>query len=215
MKTPNTGVAKSLLAISIVALAADVSAKTNTSLLQVSAVPPSLAAADDRDVTDIELMTDESMVAEQQASNDAVNDAMSVADAALEAEANDIEMPSASIEDEVADGAILSQSASDESTSLELGLPMNQAPVTLTSMSMSLNDFVALVAENNDRINFQRMEWEISRAGVDSARSMYEPALIASYRYTDSNTLNTTEEEFRRAFAPEFIEENHCCPVKN
>jgi outer membrane protein TolC len=336
MKTPNTGVAKSLLAISIVVLAADVSAETNTFLLQVSAVPPSLmafffgsklesssdyysayladaatateslndevidarqasgdlladatmsdevageqqggvkqfvgamagsfglagddesidlvlavdeesvvegsfvekqaaespmtespiadvpakaevdrlagAAADDRAVTDIELMTDESTVAEQQASSDAVNDAMSGADEALEAAANDIEMPSASIEDEVADEAILSQSASDESTSLELGLPMIQAPVTLTSMSMSLNDFVALVAENNDRINFQRMEWEISRAGVDSARSMYEPALIASYRYTDSNTLNTTEEEFRRAFAPEFIEENN------
>jgi outer membrane protein TolC len=163
----------------------------------------------DNAVIQIEPIVDESTVAEQQADNKAVNDAMSVADAALEAEANDIEMSNASVENKAADETIVPQSASVESTSLDLGLPLNEAPVTLTSMSMSLNDFVALVAENNDRINFQRMEWEISRAGVDSARSMYEPALIASYRYTDSNTLNTTEEEFRRAFAPEFIEKNN------
>ncbi|MFT7090434.1 MAG: outer membrane protein TolC [Candidatus Azotimanducaceae bacterium] len=101
-------------------------------------------------------------------------------------------------------------SSGETGSSFDFAIPSStRNTVTLTSMSLSLSDFVALVAQNNDRINYQRMEWEISRAGVNSAKSMYEPAVIATYRYTDSNTPNTTEEEFRRAFSPEFIEQNN------
>jgi outer membrane protein TolC len=102
------------------------------------------------------------------------------------------------------------ESSGETGSSFDFAIPSStRNTVTLTSMSLSLSDFVALVAQNNNRINYQRMEWEISRAGVDSAKSMYEPAVIATYRYTDSNTPNTTEEEFRRAFSPEFIEQNN------
>lgn len=80
--------------------------------------------------------------------------------------------------------------------------------ITMSDASLSLEDYLRLVAIKNDRIAYQRMEWAIAKAGTDGARGMYEPALTATYRYTDSNTPNTTEEEFRRSFAPEFIEEN-------
>jgi len=80
------------------------------------------------------------------------------------------------------------------------------AKISLTGLS--LDDFLKLVAMKNDRIAYQRMEWAIASAGRESARGLYEPALTATYRYTDSNTPNTTEEEFRRSFAPEFIEKN-------
>ncbi|MFT6318419.1 MAG: outer membrane protein TolC [Candidatus Azotimanducaceae bacterium] len=105
-------------------------------------------------------------------------------------------------------------SSGETDSSFDFAIPSStRNTVTLTSLSLSLGDFVALVAQNNDRINYQRMEWEISRAGVNSAKSMYEPAVIATYRYTDSNTPNTTEEEFRRAFSPEFIEQNNAYSV--
>lgn len=75
--------------------------------------------------------------------------------------------------------------------------------------SLGMRDFIRLVAVRNDRVAFQKMEWAIARSQVASARGMYEPVLTASYKYTDSNTPNTTEEEFRRSFASEFIERNN------
>lgn len=80
--------------------------------------------------------------------------------------------------------------------------------VTLLESGLSLRDFVNLVALRNDRVAYQKMEWAIAKSQTDSARAMYEPVLTATYRHTDSNTPNTTEEEFRRSFASEFVEEN-------
>jgi outer membrane protein len=74
---------------------------------------------------------------------------------------------------------------------------------------LPLKDFVKLVAIRNDRIAYQKTEWAIAKSGVDSVSGIYEPELTASYQYTDSDTPNTTEEEFRRSFAPTFIERNH------
>lgn len=83
-----------------------------------------------------------------------------------------------------------------------------QEPVLLSGEQVSLNHYVRLVARSNDRIEFQRMEWAIAESAAYSARGVYEPELTGSYRVTDSNIPNTTEEEFRRSFSPEFIEKN-------
>ncbi|XOV89162.1 MAG: TolC family protein [Pseudomonadota bacterium] len=80
--------------------------------------------------------------------------------------------------------------------------------ISLMGSQLNLRDFLHLVAIYNDRVAYQKLEWAIAKSGVDSARALYEPELMASYRYTDSNTPNTTEEEFRRSFAAEFIEQN-------
>ncbi|MFT4714703.1 MAG: outer membrane protein TolC [Candidatus Azotimanducaceae bacterium] len=89
-------------------------------------------------------------------------------------------------------------SADDESIAL-----------SVSKETLPLRDFVKLVAIKNDRIAYQKMEWAIAKSGVDSVSGIYEPELTASYQYTDSDTPNTTEEEFRRSFAPTFIERNH------
>lgn len=93
----------------------------------------------------------------------------------------------------------------DESGFVELD---DARAVTLLNSKLSLGDYLKLVAAKNDKIAYQRLSWSIAKSGSLSARGMFEPALTASYRYTDSNTPNTTEEEFRRSFAPEFIEKN-------
>jgi hypothetical protein len=89
-------------------------------------------------------------------------------------------------------------SADDESITL-----------SVSKETLPLRDFVKLVAIKNDRIAYQKMEWAIAKSGVDSVSGIYEPELTASYQYKDSDTPNTTEEDFRRSFASTFIERNH------
>ena len=93
----------------------------------------------------------------------------------------------------------------------DMFISANDGSVSISTSrnTMPLRDFVKLVAIKNDRIAYQKMEWAIAKSGVDSVSGIYEPELTASYQYTDSDTPNTTEEEFRRSFAPTFIERNH------
>ncbi|MEM7365902.1 MAG: TolC family protein [Pseudomonadota bacterium] len=81
--------------------------------------------------------------------------------------------------------------------------------VSLQELGLSLSDYLRLVAVRNDRIAYQKMEWAIARSGLESATGMREAALVASYTYTNSETPNTTEEEFRRSFAATFDEKNN------
>lgn len=81
--------------------------------------------------------------------------------------------------------------------------------LSVSKETLPLRDFVKLVAIKNDRIAYQKMEWAIAKSGVDSVSGIYEPELTASYQYTDSDTPNTTEQAFRRSFAPTFVERNH------
>lgn len=80
--------------------------------------------------------------------------------------------------------------------------------VSLEELALSLSDYLRLVAVRNDRIAYQKMEWAIARSGLESATGMREAALVATYTHTDSETPNTTEEEFRRSFAATFDEKN-------
>lgn len=81
--------------------------------------------------------------------------------------------------------------------------------VSLLGSALTLEDYLQLVAAKDDKIAYQRLEYRIAKSDSSGARSLFEPALTASYKYTDSDTPNTTEEQFRLSFAPEFIEKNH------
>lgn len=82
-------------------------------------------------------------------------------------------------------------------------------PALAGEQPLSLGDYLTLVQEKNEKIAYQKMEWAVASEGVNAANAIYEPVLSASYKYLDSDTPNTTEEQYRLNFSSEYLERNH------
>ena len=87
--------------------------------------------------------------------------------------------------------------------------PDSHSSTAQAGLALSLEDFINLVAGKNEKISYQHLEWKIASEAQRGEEALYEPTLKASYQHTVSNTPNTTEEEYRRTFSPEFDERNN------
>lgn len=65
-------------------------------------------------------------------------------------------------------------------------------------LSLSLQDFIQLVREKNERIRSQQLEWAISRQAVKKEWSIFEPDFIGSCEHQYNRQRNTTEEAASR-----------------
>ena len=74
------------------------------------------------------------------------------------------------------------------------------------NMGLSLKEFVRMVREKNEQIDFQDAELAISREAVKGAKAIFEPAFINSYQYQDDKRRNTVQELVSQGFVPEFQE---------
>lgn len=59
---------------------------------------------------------------------------------------------------------------------------------------LSLDELIARVCERNERIRYQKLEWDISRDAVKSAGSIFEPRFVASYLHDKSHIPKTVED---------------------
>ena len=75
--------------------------------------------------------------------------------------------------------------------------------------NMSLNDFVRLVKEKNERIIFRQLDLEISSEMIKNARSIFEPEFVGTYKYEKNRTKNTIQEALSRSALAEFEEHNN------
>ncbi|MCK5192257.1 MAG: TolC family protein [Desulfobulbaceae bacterium] len=75
--------------------------------------------------------------------------------------------------------------------------------------NLSLNDFVRLVKEKNERIIFRQLDLEISSEMIQNARSIFEPEFVGTYKYEENTSKNTIEEALSRSALAEFAEHNN------
>ncbi len=75
-------------------------------------------------------------------------------------------------------------------------------------VELKLIDFIALVREKNNRIIYQRYEWQISSEAVKRERSIFEPELAASFQVEKNDVPNTTQESMSLGFISNFREQN-------
>ena len=66
-------------------------------------------------------------------------------------------------------------------------------------LRLGIKEFIALVREKNERIGFQKLEWEIKHEGVKSERSIFEPELVSTYQHEKNRVRNTVEETIARS----------------
>jgi len=74
---------------------------------------------------------------------------------------------------------------------------------------MTLKDFLQLVRDRNERIQFQNAEWAIKQEGVYSAKGVFEPSLMGDYRHFDTAQRQTVREIVSTQFTPLFIERSN------
>ncbi len=72
-----------------------------------------------------------------------------------------------------------------------------QELVSLNELSLSMDEFIRLVREKNEKIIAQNLEFKISREAIKSAWAKFEPEAIASYEHQVSEQ-NYTKEDQRR-----------------
>ncbi len=68
------------------------------------------------------------------------------------------------------------------------------APPPEANLHLSLDAFIARVHERNERIHFQKLEWDISQDAVANAKAIFEPQLVASYLHDYSHIPKTVED---------------------
>lgn len=68
-------------------------------------------------------------------------------------------------------------------------------------LGLSIEGFIKMVKEKNERIIAQQLELEISREAVVSARSIFEPALVSAYGHEEAQEKYTEEEKAKLFWA--------------
>ncbi len=61
-------------------------------------------------------------------------------------------------------------------------------------LRLSLDDLIEMVHERNERIHYQKLEWDVSRDAVESAEAVFEPEMVASYDHIKNSVQNTSTE---------------------
>lgn len=87
--------------------------------------------------------------------------------------------------------------------------PSKEERADAEPMALSLQDFVQLVREKNERISSQAAQLSISQEAVSSAKSIFEPAFVGSYKREEIERQNTVQDAVSQGFLPEFEEKSH------
>jgi outer membrane protein TolC len=84
---------------------------------------------------------------------------------------------------------------------LAIALSIRSVPVSVAAaeaddpvLRLSLNEIIAMVHQRNERIHYQKLDWDISLDAVKNAESMFEPEMVASYSHVKNKVLNTSTE---------------------
>ena len=59
---------------------------------------------------------------------------------------------------------------------------------------LSLEELITMVHQRNERIRYQKLDWDISRDAVKNAEAIFEPEMVASYNHSENKLLNTSTE---------------------
>ncbi len=97
-------------------------------------------------------------------------------------------------------------------TSQALSMDRNALPPSASNdvkWELTLQDFLKLVHEKNERILIQDAEMAIKEQGIVSAKAEFEPALVADYQYEDAKRQNTVRELVSLGFEPLFYEKSN------
>ena len=62
------------------------------------------------------------------------------------------------------------------------------------ALHLSLQELIEMVREKNERIQFQGLEWDITRDAIDNAESIFEPQFVASYLHDYSYIPKSIED---------------------
>jgi len=74
---------------------------------------------------------------------------------------------------------------------------------------LSLRDLLGKVAEKNDEIQAQKLEWQANRRVLNAARGIYEPTLKASISREGNHVQNTIKEQLNQRYSSEYREINN------
>lgn len=74
--------------------------------------------------------------------------------------------------------------------------------------SLTLQDYIQLVREKNDRIIIQQLEMEISSEMVKNARSIFEHEFVGSFQRESNHVKNTVEESLSLGWSNEYEDLN-------
>jgi outer membrane protein TolC len=72
--------------------------------------------------------------------------------------------------------------------------PIGPTQTAQTDLHLSLAAFIGQVHDRNERIHFQKLEWDISQDAVANAKAIFEPQLVASYLHDYSHIPKTVED---------------------
>lgn len=84
-----------------------------------------------------------------------------------------------------------------------------QEEVGAPAQGLSLRELLVRVAEKNDEIQAQKLEWLANRRLLNSARGIYEPTLKASLSREGNHLENTIKEKLNQRYASEYREINN------
>jgi outer membrane protein TolC len=66
-------------------------------------------------------------------------------------------------------------------------------------LSLSVQEFIKLVKEKNERITFKRLEWDVSKDAIKGERAIFEPFFVGSAAHENNRQRNTVEELIARS----------------
>lgn len=75
--------------------------------------------------------------------------------------------------------------------------------------AMNLRDFVRIVVEKNEQIQYQNAEWVVAKEAVKGAKAVFEPVLLGDHQILRDKRRNTVQEMINQGYAAEFWEDSY------
>ncbi len=85
-----------------------------------------------------------------------------------------------------------SAASGEDATSIQGGADSSQP--RRAGLRLSLNELISMVNERNERIHYQKLDWDISLDAVKNAEAVFEPEMVTSYTHSKNHMQNTSTE---------------------